>query len=232
MPLVTRIATSIGALDGQDVTYISTPCIKIDGHYLMQGHHLKYNDEGDLVFFFRGYTNEIQLPNSDLHLYKSLELTFTLVEQEKARRSSASRRTRNKAGSSISHLQHQHHWCLKRTMRDGSKLCRHLGSRLGISLAMDTPRIHMRLEGRLGTRPEDQDGMRDTLTPPTPRGYHHPSIHDSPLRTVGSWMASTVASEDWKSAQVKFKIHLILICMIQDNGTYSSNKSSWTSMRC
>ena len=37
--LVTRIATSIGALDGQDVTYISTPCIDINEHYLMQGHH-------------------------------------------------------------------------------------------------------------------------------------------------------------------------------------------------
>ena len=35
--LVTRIATSIGALDGQDVTYISTPRIDINEHYLMQG---------------------------------------------------------------------------------------------------------------------------------------------------------------------------------------------------
>jgi len=40
--LVTHIAGSIGALDGQDVTYISTPHIGIDEHYLMQGHHLKY----------------------------------------------------------------------------------------------------------------------------------------------------------------------------------------------
>jgi hypothetical protein len=102
---VTRIAASIGALDGQDVTYISTPCIKTNEHYLMQGHHLKYNDARDLVFFFTGYTNEIQLPNSDLCLYKSSELTFTLVEQEEARRSSVSRRstrsrTRNEVGSS------------------------------------------------------------------------------------------------------------------------------------
>ena len=29
MSLVTRIATSIGALDGQDVTYISTPRINV-----------------------------------------------------------------------------------------------------------------------------------------------------------------------------------------------------------
>ena len=52
--LVTRIATNIGALDGQDVTYISTPRIDIDEHYLMQGHHLKYDDAGNLVFFFPG----------------------------------------------------------------------------------------------------------------------------------------------------------------------------------
>ena len=105
MSLVTRIAASIGALDGQDVTYISTPRIDIDEHYLMQGHHLKYDDVGNLVFFFLGYINEILLPNPEFSLYKSLELTFTHVEQEKARRSSVSRRatrskTRNEVGGS------------------------------------------------------------------------------------------------------------------------------------
>ena len=103
--LVTCIAADIGALDGQDVTYISTPRIDIDEHYLMQGHHLKYDDTGNLVFFFLGYTNEIPLPNLELSLYKSLELTFTLVKQEEAHRSSISQRatrsrTRNEAGSS------------------------------------------------------------------------------------------------------------------------------------
>ena len=68
--LMTRIAANIGALDGQDVTYISTPRIDIDEHYLMQGHHLKYDDTGKLVFFFLGYTNEISLPNPELSLYK------------------------------------------------------------------------------------------------------------------------------------------------------------------
>ena len=80
--LVTRIAANIGALDGQDVTYISTPCIDIDEHYLMQGHHLKYDDVGNLVFFFPGYTNEIPLPNPGFSLYKSPSPPFTLVEQE------------------------------------------------------------------------------------------------------------------------------------------------------
>ena len=107
-----------------------------------------------------------------------------------------------------SHHPHRHHMCPKRTQWDGSQLCRCLGSRLGFSLARDTPRIHMRLEGRLGTRPEDQDGMRDTLIPPTPRGYHHLSVRNSLLRTVKSWTASILASEGWKSASVKFKIHL------------------------
>ena len=78
--LVTHIATNIDALDEQDVTYISTPCIDINEHYLMQGHHLKYDDAGNLVFFFSGYTNEIPLPNLGFSLYKSPSLTFTLVE--------------------------------------------------------------------------------------------------------------------------------------------------------
>ena len=103
--LVTRISTNIGALDGQDVTYISTPHIDINEHYLMQGHHLKYDDVGNPVFFFLGYTNEISLPNLGLSLYKSPSLTFTLVEQKEARRSSISHRAtrsraRDEAGSS------------------------------------------------------------------------------------------------------------------------------------
>jgi hypothetical protein len=52
MSLVTQIAASIGALDGQDVTYISTPRIQIDEHFLMQGHLLKYDDAGNFVFYF------------------------------------------------------------------------------------------------------------------------------------------------------------------------------------
>ena len=66
--LVTRIATSIGALDGQDVIYISTPRISINEHYLLQGHHLKYDDAGTLVFFFLRYTNEIPISNPKLSL--------------------------------------------------------------------------------------------------------------------------------------------------------------------
>ena len=49
---VTRIATGVGAMDGQDVVYILTPRIIIDEQYLLQGHHLKHNTAGQLVFFF------------------------------------------------------------------------------------------------------------------------------------------------------------------------------------
>jgi hypothetical protein len=63
MSLVTHIATNIGALDGQDVVYITMPCIIVNENYLLQGHHLKYNEAGKLVFFFLGYVNEIPLPN-------------------------------------------------------------------------------------------------------------------------------------------------------------------------
>jgi hypothetical protein len=61
--LVTCIASSIGALDGQNVVYISIPRIIIDEHYLVQEHHLKYDDTRNLVFFFPGHTNEFPLPN-------------------------------------------------------------------------------------------------------------------------------------------------------------------------
>jgi hypothetical protein len=91
--LVTRLAASIDALDGQNMIYITTPRIKVDEHFLMQGHHLKNDNKENLVFYFLGCTNDIPLPNPDLHLYKSTVLTFILVEQEEALRSSASLRS-------------------------------------------------------------------------------------------------------------------------------------------
>ena len=50
--LVTRIATGVGAMENQEVEYISTPRIIIEEHYLLQEHHLKHNAAGQLVFFF------------------------------------------------------------------------------------------------------------------------------------------------------------------------------------
>ena len=67
--LVTHIAMGVGAMENHKVKYISTPRLIIDEHYLLQGHHLKHNVAGQLVFFFQGCTHEIPLPNSGLHLY-------------------------------------------------------------------------------------------------------------------------------------------------------------------
>ena len=49
---------------------------------------IKRNKTGKkILFYFLGYTNEILLPNSDLALYNSPSLTFTLNEREGGRRS-------------------------------------------------------------------------------------------------------------------------------------------------
>ena len=50
--LVSCIATGVGAMENQDVAYILTPRIIINEHYSLQGHHLKHNIAGQLVFFF------------------------------------------------------------------------------------------------------------------------------------------------------------------------------------
>ena len=76
--LVIRIANSIGVLDGQYVVYITTPRVVINEHYLLQGHHLKYNEAENLAFFFPVYINEIPLPNLRFRLYKCQELIFSL----------------------------------------------------------------------------------------------------------------------------------------------------------
>jgi hypothetical protein len=59
--LVTQLATSVDALDEQNVIYITTPRIKVNECFLMQGHHLKNDDAGNLVFYFPGYAIEIPL---------------------------------------------------------------------------------------------------------------------------------------------------------------------------
>ena len=84
--LVTRIASKIGVLDDQNVVYISTPHPIIDDYYLVQGHTLKHDDSGNLVFFLLGYTNEFPLPKPELHLYNCRELTFPPVTQDEAYR--------------------------------------------------------------------------------------------------------------------------------------------------
>jgi len=50
MPLVTQISSKMDALDNQNVVYISTPRLIIYEDYLVQGHTLKHDATGNLVF--------------------------------------------------------------------------------------------------------------------------------------------------------------------------------------
>jgi len=60
--------------------------------YLSHAHMIKRDETGKkILYYFLGYTNEIQLPNSDLALYNSPSLTFILIEREGGRRTSVSR---------------------------------------------------------------------------------------------------------------------------------------------
>jgi hypothetical protein len=93
-------------MEDRDVEYILTPRLIIDEYYLLQGHHLKHNTAGQLIFFFQGRTNEIPLLDLGLRLYNSPMLTFPLVPQEEAcRNSMSSRMTRSRARNEASSSQ-------------------------------------------------------------------------------------------------------------------------------
>jgi hypothetical protein len=95
---VTRIAVGVGALDEGDVNYIEVPCIIVNEYYMIQGHNLKTNAAGDLLYTFSGCTNVIRLPNPNLCLYKCQQLTFDLETTVEASRKSVSGRvTRSRA---------------------------------------------------------------------------------------------------------------------------------------
>ena len=68
--LITRIATRIGALEGNFIPFIEGDHTYIDEAYLIQGHTLKKGPNDSLIFFYFGFTNEISLPNAEFHLYK------------------------------------------------------------------------------------------------------------------------------------------------------------------
>ena len=84
--LITRIATHIGALEGNSIPFIEGDRAYIDKSYLIQGRTLKKGPDDSLIFFFMGYTNEIPLPNADFHLYNCHSLTIPLVPREEGRR--------------------------------------------------------------------------------------------------------------------------------------------------
>jgi len=83
--LVTRIATRIGALEGNFISFIECDRAYIDKAYLIQGHTLKKDPNDSLIFFYMGYTNEILLPNAEFHLYNCHSLTIPLVTREGGR---------------------------------------------------------------------------------------------------------------------------------------------------
>jgi hypothetical protein len=88
--LITRIAARVVALQGNVVLYIQPERIHLNEFFFIHGHILKDARDQSLVFFFRDYANEILLPNSGLHLYKSRALTFHHQPRQQARRSSVS----------------------------------------------------------------------------------------------------------------------------------------------
>jgi len=91
--LITRLVANVDPHATNTIIYITTPRIMINESYLSHAHMIKRDKTGKkILYYFPGYTNEIQLPNPDLALYNSPSLTFTLIEREGGRRSSISRR--------------------------------------------------------------------------------------------------------------------------------------------
>ena len=88
--LITHIASSIGALEGNSVPFIEGHRAYIDESYLMQGHTLKKGPHNSLIFFSLGYANEIPLPNAGYHLYNCQSLTTPLIPEEATHRHSVS----------------------------------------------------------------------------------------------------------------------------------------------
>jgi hypothetical protein len=88
--LITRIASSIGVLDGNSIPFIKDPHILIDETYLIYGDTLKKGPKYSFIFLSLGYANEILLPNAGYHLYNCQSLTTPHVPQEVACRHSVS----------------------------------------------------------------------------------------------------------------------------------------------
>jgi len=91
--LITHLAASVDPHAANTIIYITNPRIMINESHLSHAHMIKRDEIGkNILFYFPGYTNEIQLPNPDHALYNSSSLTFTLIKREGGRRSSVSRR--------------------------------------------------------------------------------------------------------------------------------------------
>ena len=82
--LITRIATCVGALEGNSIPFIEDDRAYIDESYLIQGHMLKRGPNDSLIFFFVGYTNKTSQPNAEFYLYNCRSLTIPLIPREGA----------------------------------------------------------------------------------------------------------------------------------------------------
>ena len=76
--LITHIASSIGAFEGNSVPFIEGDRAYIDENYFFQEHTLKKDPHDSLIFFSLGYANEIPLPNTGYHLYNCHSLIIPL----------------------------------------------------------------------------------------------------------------------------------------------------------
>jgi hypothetical protein len=92
---VTHIANGLGLLDNANIAYITTPRRVIDYSFFHHAHILKMRNR-KIVMMYKGYINEIELPNQTLGLY-AVE-NFVLELQKLGRevgRSPSARMTRN-----------------------------------------------------------------------------------------------------------------------------------------
>jgi hypothetical protein len=65
---VTRIANGLGLLDSAVIAYINTPRRIIDYSFFSQPHILRKRNR-KIFMMYKGYTNEIELPDQTLGLY-------------------------------------------------------------------------------------------------------------------------------------------------------------------
>jgi hypothetical protein len=92
---VTRLANGLGLLDNANIAYITTPRRVIDYSFFHHAHILKMRNR-KIVMMYKGYTNEIELPDRSLGLY--VVENFILELQKTGQgvgRSPSTRMTRN-----------------------------------------------------------------------------------------------------------------------------------------
>jgi hypothetical protein len=76
---VTRIANGLGILDSAVIAYINTPCRIIDYSFFSQAHILRKRNR-KIIMMYKGYTNEIELPDRTLGLYSVENFALDLLK--------------------------------------------------------------------------------------------------------------------------------------------------------